>query len=213
MSRLCNYIHIVPEAPKCHRKWASLSLLMLLPPNLFLCAFSMVVNGTIFHPVTQTKILRVPFVIVKFMCQLDGAAGYKVVWLNIISGCFYEGVFPEEISFWVGVDLSKVDGSPQRGWSPSCPLKAWILQKVEEGWVYAVPGYLSGTLTDLLLPSSLLVLRLWDSDWNPYTPALWFSGLSTTPLTFLSLQFIDSLQNHVSLYLLITLFLYISLYL
>lgn len=91
---LYDYIHVVPKAPKCNKNWEmSYSFfLILLPPNLFLCVFSISVNATAFHPVTSAENVGVVFVIVKFMCQHDWATGYKVIWLDMISGCFYEGV-------------------------------------------------------------------------------------------------------------------------
>ena len=82
MSCLHDYTHVVPKTPKCNKNWEmsySFSFDSVTSKPISLC-FLHLSEWHRLHPVTLTENLGVVFVIVKFMCQLDWAAVYKVIW-------------------------------------------------------------------------------------------------------------------------------------
>lgn len=215
MSCPYNYTHVVPKAPTCNKTRATLSLVMLLPPNLFLC----ILHCSKWHRLPPSYSDWKP------RCLLCDSWVHASTWL----GCRIQSYLAKH-DFWVFLwgCFSRRDQHLSWRWLDQ---SRWLSPKgvgtmpSSEGLNVTKSG---GTLSlccawvlewdiDLLLLSSLLVPRPWDSDWNshPSSVALWapkhtpgFPG----PLACRQ-QIVGplSLQSHVSQYLLITLFLYFTI--
>ena len=161
------------------------------------------------------------------MCQLDWAMRWPDIWSNIILVASVK-VFLDECNISIG-RLSKADCLRQCGWASSKQLKAWIeqrgspLHQARENTSYLMAFQLghwlfsclwTGTKTSWILrllelqtgliPTTLLILRPLDLEWNETTGSPGSPGCQLT-LWMLGLA---NLHNCMSQFLIINLFIY-----
>lgn len=104
-----------------------------------------------------------------FVCHLDWGCGMPWELVKHYLQDVSVRVYLEEINIWTGGELSK-DCPHQRGLASFNTLRAWIGQKVEEGWIHPLSAW-AGTSIFSCSRRSIALKRL-DSDWDLQSPLL-----------------------------------------